>query len=115
MADWRMHWLTDQEGRVLELMLRALHLLKATTTFKSVHEAALQPARLARWLGCYPGGSDRKVLPEEHYTCLAQLAADLVRPEVPAADDSTPGEAPNRVTAQQWREGALQLQQGVGA
>jgi hypothetical protein len=106
--------MATQEDVTMEMMLRALQLLKATIAFKSVHAAALQPARLARWLGCYPLGSNRKVLPEEHYACLAQLAAELVRPELPATEESTPEEAPGRVAPEQWREGALQLQQEVG-
>jgi hypothetical protein len=103
----------------MDLMRRSFTLLTITICFRSVHAAVLQPHRLARWLGCYRPrpGCHAKLLPEEHYACVAQLASQLVQRKRPPADEPpwcAAGEVPSKVTVEEWRKGAVQLQQEVG-
>jgi hypothetical protein len=100
-------WL-QQEAKVRELVPIALDLLNGTLFFDSVHAAALKPHRLARWLERAVG-----LLPEKQCAWLALMASYLVSPQRPAGGECTPGEAPGKVTAEQWKERAVKLQREV--
>jgi hypothetical protein len=88
---------------------QAQRTLQVLVCFRSVHAAVLQPHRLARWLEAAV-----KLLPEEQCALLAQTTAVVLSPRHPAAGQNYAGEAPANVTAEEWREGSVQLQQEVG-
>jgi hypothetical protein len=87
---------------------QAQRILRLLVCFRSVHAAALQPHCVARWL-------ERAVrlLPADQCAHLAQIASVLLSPRHPAAGQNYTGEAPANVTAEEWREGSVQLQQEV--
>jgi hypothetical protein len=111
---------------VEKLLSNTLPLLQQTLCFEPMHAAVLEPGRLATWLE----GAAKLEEPKGQLVfeaVVALLAEELPQgsrppeapeavvaplPDAPTAGDRPP-EAPAMVSAQQWREGAWQLQQEV--
>jgi hypothetical protein len=92
---------------VEELLTVARSSLRPLFCFKSVHTALLQPGRLAAWLE----GAVKLTVAD----CmeLVELYPALLDRQRPAPQWFMPEEAPGRVSAARWKEGALQLRQEV--
>jgi hypothetical protein len=112
--------LTVQVAEILVVLERALGLLQATICFASVHAATLQPDALVRWLEVAVRLRSRVGDPDGFLvgqgSALLQLVHQLLQPQRPdcSGDDHIPvGEAPGKVSAKQWREGAVRLQREV--
>jgi hypothetical protein len=106
--------MVDGRGQVAmvrnHVLQPAVDTIMSAIPYRSVHAAALQPGRLARWLE----EAARQLPNEEECEALARLALALVRRQRPeAAGEGTPAEAPGKVTAQQWEQGAVQLRREV--
>jgi hypothetical protein len=91
------------------LLQQALPNLKTLTLFSSLHAAVLQPGRLTRWLedAVKMGVTDECIDVLDHVPLLLEHHR-------PHQGGFTPAEAPGLVPADQWKEGAVQLQREVG-
>jgi hypothetical protein len=98
---------STQEYEVKRILIQLLITFHQTLWFPSMHAALLKPHRLSAWLEA----ATKLAMPE----CKKLLVsvARLVTPDIGEFPGELPSKAPGQVTAQQWKEGAVQLQREV--